>query len=174
MQAPTTSNWRLLRGGVFALLATQLAAMAHAAGGGELPDLSVLLTVAVFVGGSVAALATRRWTWPWIWTALAASQLVFHLVFLVTAHHPGSIEGGRMLVFHLLCVAVTAWVLSGGESALFRLYRVLRRWILPMRIGTPVHLAPSWTVLIWLGAGLRLGLDGALTGHRRRGPPVYA
>lgn len=174
MQAPTTPGWRLLRGGVFALVATQLAALGHATGGGSLPDPAALLTVAVFVGGSVAALATRRRSWLQICGVLSASQLLFHLAFLLTTHHSGPVDTGRMLAFHALAAVLAASALTGGESALFRLYNALRRALSPARVTAVVCLPPGWTVLIAPDAGLRLLCDGALTRHRRRGPPSAA
>lgn len=171
MQAPTTAGWRLLRGGAFALVATQLAALGHAAGGGSLPDPAMLLTVAVFVGGAVTALATRRRSWLQICGVLAASQLLFHVAFLVTAHHSGPVDAGRMLAFHAVAAVLATWVLAGGESALFRLYDALRRALVAAPVRAVVSLAPSWTVLISYGSGLRLLCDGALTAYRRRGPP---
>src|SRR6478735_5757503 len=100
--APTTPGWRLFRGSVFAVIATYIAALGHAAGGGHLPDPAVLGTIAVFLGGSISGLATRRRGLGQILGLLIASQVVFHLVFQLTAHHTDAVDLGRMLAFHLL------------------------------------------------------------------------
>jgi len=52
----TSTRWRLLRAGVFALVATQLAALGHVVGGGQLPDPAMLLTIGIFLGGSLSGL----------------------------------------------------------------------------------------------------------------------
>ena len=175
MGAPTGSGWRLFRACVFAVVATQLAAMGHLLGGGQLPDVPVLLTVAVFLGGALSGLARiRRPGWQ-IFLALVGSQLAFHTLFEITAHHDGSLDAGRMLVFHLFAALAASWLMANGESMLFRLFAALHRVLVdPFRRAPAVEIAPPWTAMLSDdAAGGRLRLPEVL--HvSRRGPPQTA
>jgi len=179
VQAPTSTSWRVFRASVFAVIATQLAALGHVIGGGQLPDLAVLLTIAVFLGGSLSGLAARRRTGAQIFAVLAASQLVFHIAFAVTATHAGHGTDGpldtpRMVAFHLLAALAAAALMAGGESTLFRLFAALHRVLVPARLIRPVVLAPAWTAVITNDSGgLRLRA-GELSLVSRRGPPLAA
>lgn len=179
VQAPTSNGWRIFRASVFAVLATQLAALGHVLGGGQLPDPAVLLTIAVFLGGSLSGLATRRRTVGQIFIVLAASQVVFHLAFAVTATHAGHgagspLDGPRMLAFHLVAALAASALMAGGESTLFRLFGALHRVLLRVRPLRPVVLAPAWTAVITgSSGGVRLR-SGELSLVSRRGPPLPA
>ena len=171
----TSTRWRLLRAGVFALVASQLAALGHVVGGGQLPDPAMLLTIGFFLGGSISGLCTRRRTGPQIFAVLAASQLIFHLAFQVTVHHSSPVDGGRMLAFHLFAALGAAWLMSSGESMLFRLFAALHRVIVwPTRGRPAVEIAPSWTAMITGGADVVRLRAGALSLPSRRGPPLAA
>jgi hypothetical protein len=179
VQAPTSTGWRVFRASVFAVLATQLAALGHVMGGGLLPDPAVLLTIAVFLGGSLSGLATRRRTVTQIFAVLAASQLVFHADFEVTATHAGHGAGGpldtpRMLVFHLFAALAAAALMAGGESTLFRLFAALHRVLVRVRIVQAVVLAPGWTAVITGSSGAVRLRSGVLSQVSRRGPPLSA
>jgi len=160
VQAPTSTGWRLLRASVFAVLATQLAALGHVMGGGQLPDPAVLLTIAVFLGGSLSGMAARRRTGAQIFAVLAASQLVFHIAFAVTATHAehgagGPLDAPRMLAFHLFAALAASALMSGGESTLFRLFAALHRVLVRARLIQPVVLAwPIGLLAVWAGASL--------------------
>ena len=177
MHGPTTTRWRLFRASVFAVVAVQLAALGHALGGGGLPDPAVLLTVAAFLGGAVSSLATRRLSGAQICALLLTSQLVFHSVFEVTATHAehastGSAVGtGQMLLFHLVAALATSWLLTCGESTLFRLSAALRRVLVTARRVAGVPRLPSWTVMISGGTGAVRLNAGELSLISRRGPP---
>ncbi len=179
VQAPTSTGWRIFRASVFAVLATQLAALGHVMGGGLLPDPAVLLTIGVFLGGSLSGLASRRRTGAQIFAVLAASQLVFHLAFAVTATHAGHGADGpldtpRMVAFHLFAALAASALMAGGESTLFRLFAALHRVLVRARLIRPVVLAPAWTAVITNGSGgLRLR-SGELSLVSRRGPPIAA
>jgi len=176
VRAPTSPRWRLLRASVFAAVATSLAALGHVNGGGQAPDPAVLIVLAVLVAGTVCGLADRRLSGLQITAMLAASQVCFHLLFEVTAHHSGSVDVGsvdlaRMVSFHLFAASASAWVLTVGERALFRIFAALHRMIVRLSPATPIPLAPSWTALLAdLSARvLHQALGAAVT---RRGPPV--
>ena len=172
---PTSTCWRLSRAGVFAVVATQLAALGHVMGGGRLPDPTVLFTVTVSLGGSLSGLATRRRSGRQILLALLLSQLAFHAAFQVTAHSahgPGGWVGGwRMLAFHLVAGLLAAWVMAGAESMVFRLYAALHRAIVSRPARSAVATTPSWTAVI-IGRS-RLGRLQAAGSSlvARRGPP---
>jgi len=169
----TSTRWRLVRAFVFALVATQLAALGHVMGGGHLPDPAMLLTIGVFLGGSLSGAATRRRTLPEIFAVLVASQLLFHLAFQVTVHHASSVDTGRMLVFHLFAALAASWVMANGESTLFRLFAALHRVILMPTRGRPaIELAPTWPAVITGGGQVQRLRAGALSLPSRRGPPV--
>lgn len=178
MPAPTSTGWRVFRASVFAVLATQLAALGHVLGGGGLPDPALLLTVAVFLGGALSGLATRRRSGPQIFAMMALSQFVFHAVFEATAHadHVGGglVGWDRMVVFHLVAATATSCLLAGGENALFRLFGVLRRLVVVVRPVAVVGFAPAWTVVLTGGAGAARLRAGELLRISRRGPPHAA
>ena len=181
MRAPTSPRWRLLRASVFTAVATSLAALGHVNGGGHTPDPAILIVLAVLVAGTVRGLADRRLSGLQITAMLAASQVCFHLLFEVTAHHTGSVDVGsvdvgsvdvaRMVSFHLFAASASAWVLTVGERALFRIFAALHRMIVRLSPATPIPLAPSWTALLAdLSARvLHQALGATVT---RRGPPV--
>ncbi len=178
MQTPTSPGWRLLRAGVFAVVATQLAALGHLMAGGALPDPVVLLTLTVFLGGSLSGLAGRRRSGPQILGALLASQLAFHFALSLTAHpmtvNPTTGTGGGagwMVAFHAVAAVVAAWVMTGGESMLFRLFAALHRALVVLPVAPPILLSPGWTALLPAGTvGVRVS-TGGLSAASRRGPP---
>ena len=175
MREPTSARWRLLRAGIFALVATQLAALGHVMGGGRLPDPATLLTIGVFLGGSLSGLCTSKRGGPQIFAALVASQLLFHLAFQVTLHHTEPVDAGRMLMFHLFSALAAAWLMTGGESTLFRLFAALHRVIAaPPSAPAAVELAPTWVAVVTDGGQVVRLRAGALSLPSRRGPPLPA
>ena len=173
---PTSRRWRLFRAGIFALVATQLAALGHLMAGGAVPDGAQLITVTVFLGGSVSGFGHRRRNTPQIVGALLASQLAFHLAFALTAHsettEPAMGAGaGRMVAFHVLAAVVAGWVMAAGESTLFRLFSALHRVLLVAAPRPAIGLSPGWTALVPEGTvGIRLSAC-ELSAGSRRGPP---
>lgn len=163
-----------MRAGVFAVVATHLAALGHLMAGGALPDPAVLATVTVFLGGSLSGFTGRRRTGPQIIGALLISQFAFHLAFSLTAHPMAAEHGvgaGRMFAFHVLAALAAGAVMAGGESALFRLFAALHRVLLAATPPPPIGLSPRWTALIPTGSvGLRQS-PGVLSAASRRGPP---
>jgi hypothetical protein len=177
---PTTTRWRLIRGTAFAVLAGQLAALGHLLGGGALPDPAVLITVTVFLGGAASSLARRRRTGPQILGLLAASQIVFHAVFLLTAGHgghagqpavAGSVGTAQMIAFHLIAALATSWLLTHGEDTVFRLFAALRRVLASGPRILVVPPLPGWTVAVGDGSGAVRLRAGELSLISRRGPP---
>jgi len=176
VREPTTTRWRFFRACVFALVAGQLAAAGHLLAGGPLPDMPVLLTVTVLLGGSVSGFATRRRTGPQIFLALAASQVAFHAAFALTAHHDGAVDGtevaaGRMLAFHLIAAVVATWLMASGESTLFRLFAAWHRVLVGSRVTPAICLPPTWTAATTDVCGAARLRAAELSGVSRRGPP---
>jgi hypothetical protein len=173
--APTSTGWRYTRACVFAVVATQIAALGHLLGGGDLPDVAVLITVTVFLGGSLSGLANRQRTAPQIFAGLVLSQLAFHAAFQVTAHHAthadGPIGTGRMLIFHLFAALAATWVMAGGENMLFRLFAALHRVLVPAQTAAAIGLPPTWTAVVTGGGRAVLMRAGELSAGSRRGPP---
>lgn len=177
MSGPTSSRWRLLRSAAFAAVATQLAALGHMVGGGGRPDLAVLLIGSVTIGATVTGLARRRRTWPAIFGLLAGCQVAFHLLFSVDMHAMSGAHSFlpadplRMLAFHLIAAALSAWVLAGGEAALFRLFALLRRSVLVGPAPLPIDLPPEWTAS-FRGFRPPRPTGALLSTSPRRGPPA--
>ncbi len=177
-----------MRAGLFAVIATLLAALGHLLAGGALPDPVVLVTVTVFLGGSVSGFTGRRSTGPQILAAMLTSQLAFHLAFSLMATPmaghgmaghgmasgglpAGTGESAGMVAFHVVAALATSWVMTGGESSLFRLFAALHRVLLDAVRTPPVALSPGWTALVpAAAAGLQLSV-AELSAGSRRGPP---
>ena len=136
MVTPTSTGWRFFRACVFAVLATQLAALGHLLGGGQLPDPAILLTVTVFLGGSLSGLATQRRSGWQIFAVMVASQLIFHAAFQLTAHACRARAGLARRAAGCWCStcsrrSLTSALMAGGESTLFRLFAALHRVLVP-------------------------------------------
>lgn len=71
----------MLRGGIFALVSAQLAALGHLVGGGMLPPPIVVLGGGGLIALAAMALAGRQRGFVGIFSLLTASQLLFHLLF---------------------------------------------------------------------------------------------
>lgn len=145
---PLTGWSRLLRVGVLGSAAMLLATGAHLLGGGRLPSVG-LLVVTTFLVGLVAVTATaRRLRLRVLLPLLAAEQSALHLLFVAadsgtgcppavathTGHAAGAVAGcapvdpmvmaapgWSMWLAHLAAAAVTAWLLTRAEAALWAL-----------------------------------------------------
>lgn len=173
MRSPVTKRWRLLRACVFAGVASQLAALGHVWAGGALPDPALLIVVSVVLGGAVTGLTRRRRTFPEILAALVAAQLAFHVMVEATAHHVDHVDDARMVVFHLVAALGSAWVMTAGESSLFKLFAAVHRVLVGRALRPRVLDQPSWTVKTAEQSN-PLRESGVLTSVSRRGPPVAA
>jgi hypothetical protein len=153
----------------FALLATVLAVMGHALGGGELPDPAVTLVVAALLAGSTGSLFDRARGFGPTVGGLAVAQLLFHSLFLVAAHHSAPVDLPRMVLFHGIAAVLTALVLTRADAAAATVGRAIRRLVRTLLLPrTPeLTLAPATPVRITVPVGARL--TGPVS---RRGPPV--
>jgi len=156
---------------VFAGVATSLAALGHVNGGGHAPDPTILIVLAVLIAATVSGLADRRLSGLQITATLAASQACFHLLFEVTAHHSGSVDVGRMVTFHLFAAAGSAWLMTVGERALFRLFAALYRIVLRLSPASAVLLPPGWTALL-AERPMATWHQTLAVAVSRRGPPI--
>lgn len=144
---PLTGWSRMLRVAVLGSAGMLLATGAHLMGGGRLPSAGLLL-VTTFLVGLVAVTATaRRLQLRLLLPLLAAEQTALHLLFAAAdsgaACHPAAAHGahlagtalgcapvhpmtmaapgGAMWLSHLVAAALTAWVLTRAEAALWEL-----------------------------------------------------
>ena len=181
MQSPGDVEWRRLRGGTVALVATVLAAAGHSLGGGHLPDLTVLAPAAAGLGWVSAGLARHRLRFPMLLAMLLTAQVGFHLLFLLepAPSMPGmamSPTGGSswlvMVGFHALAALVTALLLAGAEKALLAVtepVRMMRLLVAPARLPVGVTLRSLPPV----NPAIRIGpVQPARSPAPRRGPPV--
>lgn len=161
---------RAVRGGLAATSATFVALASHLAGGGPMPDvLGVVVPLALSLPLCVAW-AGRRLSLLGLSASVVASQLFFHVLFLLgtpaqglvrghehAGHHPapavlpGAVPmadaahaDATMWVWHGLAAAVTVVVLYRGELLLTRLRELAVRaaaWLLHGR-SVVEHAAP--------------------------------
>ena len=142
---------RVLRGSVAAAFSTFAALFSHVAGGGTAPGavgVAIPLVLSVLV---CVALAGRRLTLPRTVLSVAASQFLFHTLFVlgsssgvsgsppaghaghtgvvelsVTAGHPASHASGAMWSAHGAAAVVTIVMLRQGDATLTRLAEIAR------------------------------------------------
>lgn len=199
MLDPFASRWRHLRGGIFALMAAQLAALGHLVGGGGLPPASVVLIAGGLIALAAAGLARQRRGFGWIFGLLLLCQLLFHLLFSLSdpaghsmaghrtaaptgamatmaAPTPGDsmllLGGAQMMLFHLVAALLAALLLARGDRALFKLAELYRRVI--TAVGAPpmlrIKVPIRWS--IHRSARVMLPAGPVLDRHPRRGPPA--
>lgn len=198
MLDPISGRWRHLRGGIFALVAAQLAALGHLVGGGGLPHPSIVLVVSGLIALAAAGLARQRRRFGWIFGLLLVCQLLFHLLFslsdpaghsmvghqldpttgtMATMAAPMHLEPlppgwAQMIVFHLVAALLAALLLAQGDRALFRLAELYRRVIIaagPLPM-LRIEVPIRWS--IHRSARVTLPAGPMLDRHPRRGPPA--
>jgi hypothetical protein len=170
--SPGQGAVRVLRGSVLAACCTLLALCGHVLGGGSVSSVLAMLVVAAPLGAAFVIWADRERGPVQMAVAGLGSQVAFHLVFALCAG-PGHQEasGLWMLTGHLLAAAVVARLLSGGEAALWSLYRALRAVVVRWVIARPGAVrVPTAARLVDVGLPARRELVLARA-HPRRGPP---
>jgi hypothetical protein len=170
---------RIVRGAVLATLAAVLTVAGHLAGGGSLPELTVLVVLIPLLAGVITALANRFGTALGAIAVLAVGQLVLHRLIealtpthaehhIVEATRPGD---GGMVAMHVLVTLLTAAALRYADRALDALGAALAR-VLPRR-PAPLSADRPLATLATPGPVVALRLARALAAaHVRRGPPV--
>lgn len=167
----------LLRAAVLAVVTTVLTAVGHLAGGGSLPDVTVLVVLLPLLAGVVSTLAERLRGTAGTLAVLATGQLALHhLIELLNpthaAHHlagPGT-SSGTMLATHAAATLLTAAALRYADRAIEAVGAALGR-VLPRRPPALCADRPLATRPTPVAVSLRLA--GALAAAQlRRGPPV--
>jgi len=170
------SSRGVLRGGALAALSTLLTAVGHVAGGGTVPDLTVLAVLFPLLAGGFVTVAERCRGAASTIVTLAVGQVALH--HLLAMPHPAQHgaepmvpAGAGMLAVHAAVTLVTIGALRHADQAVVALVAALRR-VLPRRLAAPPADRPLPT---------RAGPGPAVTGrlaralavaHLRRGPPV--
>jgi hypothetical protein len=158
----------VLRGAVLAGLSALLAAAGHAAGGGTVPDLAVLVPVLPLLAWAFTGAASRCQSLVGTVAVLAAGQFVLHNA--IELLHP-SHAGSSMLAMHAVATVVTAFALRHADRGAAALTTALRR-VLPRRLVPPPADRPL-PVLAVPGPAVPARLARAfVVAHARRGPPV--
>ncbi|WP_445186552.1 hypothetical protein ACTXG6_04815 [Pseudonocardia sp. Cha107L01] len=189
MPVPTRGGARVARGLSAASVCALLTYGGHRAAGGALPDLGLLIVLALLLAGFLITLADRRRGPLAILVLVGGSQLALHgLLQLLGGSHehtasagssglPGSLAVPALmpvLMFgaHALATVITAAVLAGAEAAVFTVAHALTR-VLPLSLSMPRTPEPPGRPGVVTGP-----LDARLRGvlgrrlHLRRGPPL--
>jgi hypothetical protein len=139
---PVSGAWRVLRGLCVGGTAFGIAIGGHVAGGGQAPPFLPTVALALAFGAGCVWLSDLRWTTPRLFTVLAMAQVAFHaiLMLLTPAGMPGMHGAGlsrSMFAGHAAAVLVTTLVLRHGEGWVWRVAKLLTRWLprIPVRIG---------------------------------------
>lgn len=173
---PTDRLMRRLRGVAVGLLTGVLAACAHVAADGRLPDLGVVAPLVGLLAWTASAFARRELTPARILALVGGGQLAMH-VSLVLASHPHGAHlstSGPMVSAHVVATLAVVAALAGAERSLFALTAaiaaVLPRRLTPLPVAAPlvIGVAPVPAqhvvapvllrdVLSWRGPPARLG-----------------
>ncbi len=176
-----------MRGAELATLTALLTAAGHAAGGGALPDLAVLVVLLPLLAGVLTAVADRSRSAVGAVAVLGGGQLVLHqlLEALGPTHGahalhvvagsggaaPAPPSGSVMLGTHAVATLLIAAALRYADRGVAALGAALRR-VLPRRL-TPLSADRPLRTLATAGPGVSLRLARTLAvAHARRGPPV--
>lgn len=185
MPVPTRGGARVARGLSAASVCALLTYGGHRAAGGALPDLGLLIVLALLLAGFLITLADRRRGPLAILVLVGGSQLALHgLLQLLGGSHEHTASAGSpgphavpalmpVLMFgaHALATVITAAVLAGAEAAVFTVAHALAR-VLPLSLSMPRTPEPPGRPGVVTGP-----LDARLRGvlgrrlHLRRGPP---
>jgi hypothetical protein len=166
----------VVRGCAVAGLSTLLTAVGHAAGGGTLPDLTVLVVLFPLLAGLFTTMAQRCRHLVRTVAVLGAGQLALHQFMELlhpthTAAGPALAPGAQMIAMHAVATLVTAVALRHADHAVAGLVAALRR-VLPRRLYPPPADRPL-PVLAVPGPAVTARLARAFAlAHSRRGPPV--
>ena len=156
-----------------------LAIAAHVVSGGMTPDIGVTALLTVGVAAVGVALADRRRGLGTILLTLGAAQIAMHVLLSMSgnmemagAMAPAAVDPLAMTTGHAVAAVLTAILLAGADSVLFRLIAALTRlvpspWIAPRTSGVLTVAHHVDTVDRALAVLLRLASP-------RRGPPALA
>lgn len=145
------------RGAAAALVSTFVALMSHLLAGGAMPGTWGVVVPLVLATSVSTVLALIPLPWVRLTTSVAASQVLFHLLFVLGAagsqqapatgggahgHHPGTLTtavpevaphalhaSGAMWASHAAATVVTVLVLRRGEAVLRRMREIARHLV---------------------------------------------
>ncbi|GAA2573169.1 hypothetical protein [Pseudonocardia hydrocarbonoxydans] len=162
-----------VRASALALISALLTVAGHAAGGGSLPDLGLLVVLVPLLCGALVTVADRATGLAGLVGTLAAGQFVLHhlLVLLHPAHAAGPAVLGpaAMWVMHGAATLVLAGALRYADAAV----AAVRAFLVPPRRPAPAPAFRPLAAPVPAGPATGLRLAGALAAARlRRGPPV--
>lgn len=161
-----------LRGVALAALSALLTTIGHAAAGGGLPDVSVLVVVVPLLAAAFVALAERTHGPLATLLVLGAGQLVLHLT-LAALHPMPAGNGIAMLGCHAVITLITAVAIRYADAAVLAVAAALRR-VVPRRLTPPCADRPLPTCAV-PAPDLPARRARMLTvADVRRGPPVWA
>lgn len=188
---------RALRGLLAAATATSIALIGHLLGGGQMPQLiGVAVPLVAATLASIAVIGRRLSLWR-VSTAVIASQLIFHTLFVLgtvgsatdtsamdampgMAHTPatgsvlvsaGSIAAPAMGLGHIAAALFTIVLLWRGEATLRALAQLARRALARIQSLSPLPvLVPVSRFVSTTGSAPALRL--VATSAWRRGPPA--
>ena len=193
MRSTNARQLRALRGVAASVLTTLLAAAAHTIGGGGAPAPIVAATSAILAAPIAVALVGRRSSPVRTTAAVAAAQVVFHVVFALFGTpgavtyapmdhaHMGAAAVGHvhaasamapdagMVLTHVIAATLTIALLRRGERAVRAVLRGIRRLIPLVAFRSP---APARTLrprvetrVVAIASPFAIALS-------RRGPPL--
>ncbi|WP_343063703.1 hypothetical protein [Haloechinothrix aidingensis] len=158
--------------------AATLAASAHAAGGGGLPDASITVVLLGLIAWVAASLADRGRGVSGTLVILGAAQLAMHFGLTLLAGHSGHVtafDPRAMLAAHVVATVLTALLVPGAAHGLAVALAGLRG-LLPIA-NPPVPPLPPGRVLpaVVTPAGPRPVVEVHFRKVcTRRGPPVHS
>jgi hypothetical protein len=166
----------VLRAVVVSGLSALITAVGHVAGGGTVPDLSVLVLLLPLLAYGFVGIAGRCHGLLGTIGVLAAGQLTLHcLIELLHPAHHGTqaalVPGAQMIAMHALATLLTAVALRHADRGVAALRTALDQ-VLPRRLIPPPADRPL-RVLVAVDPAVPARLARAFTvAHLLRGPPV--
>lgn len=159
-----------MRGCVLAAFSALLTAVGHLAGGGSLPDLSLLVVLLPLLATVVVTVAERARGLAGTVAVLAAGQVTLHET-MVLLHPMDAPAGPSMLGTHAVATLLTGLALRHADAAIAAVAAVLRRAV-PHRPGVPTADRPLPTRPV-PSPDLPARLARVAAAVTRRGPPAW-
>lgn len=168
---PASGATRHVRGLVVALACLTATAALHAAAGGSVPPLGLLLAGAVAYALGTSVSGRRPSSLPVAVAAIAGCQALMHVVLTFAGSHAGHgslVPSGPMLAAHVLAAVATAVVLVRADDLAQRwvaFWQALRSPIPTLVAIRPTDTQPVPPPVAVLVSSVHVGTV------RRRGPP---
>ncbi|GAY08421.1 hypothetical protein TOK_1979 [Pseudonocardia sp. N23] len=152
-----------------------ITAVGHVAGGGALPDLSLLLVLFPLLSALVATLADACRSVAGVLAVLASGQLAMHAVLDVIGHThvaaaAGTVGGVSMFAMHAVATVVMGLLIRDADQVLCLLFSALAR-VLPRRLSVPPADRPLATLAVACQALAGATARAAIGPRTPRGPP---